>query len=212
MFKSKILICLPFLWAFNSNASLIITESSDFSENLVSPTFIYQTLGVGKNYISGSVDYLTADLYDSFTVNLMPNTEITHILFQAFDISASDKNNRIAYGFMSMLNDVNYTSGLNAFYPEPSAKIAESSYNSNTAPSFAFDFSHRTFAALSGASYFDNIKKEWSLYPAESGTSKYNWQYTFTVSNLAQVPEPSSIILMFLGLSVVLVQYRKGKI
>lgn len=208
MFKSKILLLLPLLWAFNSNASLIFSEASDFSENLVLPSDISQTLDVGENYISGSIDYLSGDFYDAFSINLMANTEITHILFQAFDITSSDSNHRIAHGFISMLSDINDVAGLNVFHQDPLANIAERSYDSNTAPSYAFDFSHRTFAAVSGASHFDNINQKWDLYPADSGTSSYRWQYTFTVASVSQVPEPSSILLIILALAGFSLQHR----
>lgn len=203
----KFFLVVTFLFSFCSQASLVFNESTDLSEDLLFPTNISNNLSLGDNYVFGTVDYLRGDFYDSFKVNVLNSHKITKILFQAFDVKSSVPDYRIAWGFISIYDNVFGATGLNFFHEDSSNILSEMSTSSDS-NSHAFDLSHRTFAALSGASHFDYMNKIWDLYPADSGTSSYSWKYTFTVENVSQVPVPPSIALFIFAILAI---YRKGQ-
>ena len=174
---------LCFTGARTAHAAISLTETGDFSNNAASPFIVPQPLGIGVNTISGSLPPPTDSRYldyDYFTIR----NPVGHLV-AAVNLTIS------SYGGPAGASGV-----LEIFSLNPNT-LSFSSNGTFSLPVTLINSSDLTFR-LSGLAYNSS---SFPYAPYTGGSSNY------TLSVV--VPEPSSTLLIALGIAGVALSGRK---
>lgn len=158
--------------------------------------------GTGGFVQLAKTDFLSTD--SSFLAALSANTQLTieYRSFSADNASASDFNFRlIANTNADSLGY--YNSGAQAYIADPSTASSSGTLTWNYGSDTVFMSALNNYIAGSSGTFFE-------FFLDNSGFPSIGSAVTFSIDNVAAVPEPSTVALLFaVGLGIVLLRFRR---
>ena len=181
-------------------------DYGDFSGNPSSATPLSNTFNIGSYSVSGHVDFTAGDTYDLFQVSLEPDLKIKRIVWQSSKVQDQrvEPSPYFANGFISFPDSSHVALNASGFYT--TMNLPESRTFSSDIDVNFFDLSHKIFGSAAGAPDFDWNTSSWIIVPNTG--SAFEWTITFEVEKQLPVPEPSTTILLIIGVSLLAVSRR----